>query len=263
MVSSGEVSGFEKYETSLDASCISNGDGSYKGKITNEDGDSAYYDVPRGMSFEDSLYSPEGQEALERVSAGASITDTDPYEYMGTAYDEEGKCEDYRLSFEDKGDGTYTGRLRDEEGNEREYTTGGVTIGDDIRYELTNGGSFDTVSAFEPVEGRDGVYHATGTRDDRQTEILATDKGIHGDSRLNSDSDSFMYQGEDRNGNHVKYDVNVGRPYGSSERPRGGNRAYGQRFEEEYVSNANRENLNGQKSDKRAINRQRGRKGSR
>ncbi len=92
----------------------------------------------------------------------------------------------------------------------------GKTIGDDIQDKIKASGKFDSVSNWEPVPGNAGQYSCTGTKDNTETKIYATDKGIDAHSRTNGNSDSFMYQKPGTNGYSVKYDINYGKTYDKS-----------------------------------------------
>ena len=127
-------------------------------------------------------------------------------------------------------------------------------------------GDYDSVSSFEPVADRPGVYQATATKGETETTIIATDKGIYAESHLNNDPRSMMYVSETENGNRVAYDVNYGKPYDSSERNYGSNRSYNQRFEEEQQNEEARNrmfNNDGNNSKPKVGRRNNGKKGRR
>ncbi|MCR4902203.1 MAG: hypothetical protein K6A23_05035, partial [Butyrivibrio sp.] len=125
----------------------------------------------------------------------------------------------------------------DSHGNTDSGPYGSGTYADNIMNELNQGSDYDQISPFEPVEGNQGVYKATATYEDgSKVDIYATDKGIHPESHLNNSSESFMYVGQDSNGNKVKYDVNVGKKYRSSNQKDYGNKTGYSKMEEEKVS---------------------------
>ena len=255
-------------ESTVAATFSENEDGLTTATFTNtETGESAKFDVPEGISYAEALSSEDAQNAVSCITDGGSAQSFTPNEYSVPVTREDGSSDNYSVHFDGKDDGTYDARITDSSGSAvRTYSSNDDTYGNGIRDAIMSSGDYDSVSSFEPVADRPGVYQATATKGETETTIIATDKGIYAESHLNNDPRSMMYVSETENGNRVAYDVNYGKPYDSSERNYGSNRSYNQRFEEEQQNEEARNrmfNNDGNNSKPKVGRRNNGKKGRR
>lgn len=232
-------------ESKISARFEENEDGSSTATLTNvETGESTSFNVPQGTSYTEALSSNDAQNAVSSLTDGGSAESFSPNEYSVPVTRDDGSSDNYSVRFDGKGDGTYKAQIKDSDGKSvRTYSSNDDTYGNGIRDAIMSSGDYDSVSSFEPVAYRPGVYQATATKGETETTITATDKGMYAESHLNNDPRSMMYVSETDGGNRVAYDVNYGKPYDSSERNYGSNRSYNQRFEEEQQNDEARERM--------------------
>ncbi|WP_026658248.1 hypothetical protein [Butyrivibrio sp. AC2005] len=272
-----EYGAFATADSGYAASTVSvafsdNADGSSTATLTNSDtGESTSFDVPQGIAYDEALMSEEAQKAVSSITGGGTADAFIPSDYTVPVTGDDGSSSNYHVRFDGNSDGTYDAHISDANGNNvSAYSSKDDTYGNSIRDEILSNrekyGAFDSVSAFEEIEGKPGVYQATATKGEIQTIITATDKGIYAESSRNDDPRSAMFVSENYSGNRVAYDVNFGKSYDSTKKNYGSNRTYNPVFGEEQQQNdeaRDRTFNNGNKSKPKVGRRNNGRKGGR
>ena len=104
----------------ISASVVSNSDGSSTATLTNGNGASSSFDIPKGSSFGEALGSEEGQSALSSVCGGTGVAEFTPTAYSATAGDSD-SVQSISATFADNGDGSYTGTLESESGGSVQF----------------------------------------------------------------------------------------------------------------------------------------------
>ncbi|MCR5656798.1 MAG: hypothetical protein K6G06_04980, partial [Butyrivibrio sp.] len=123
---SGSSLGEDNASTSLSANFEKNDDGSSTCTISGENGQEAKFNVPEGTSYADALSSDAGKEAVSNVGGNADNYSFTPSEYTATTQNTDGTTSDYKMSFEDKEDGTRVGKMTDSDGKVSEINSSSI-----------------------------------------------------------------------------------------------------------------------------------------